>query len=125
MFYNRNKIGLALLSCLSVQLIQMTLAFSVFPAQKNMCRYVPTIQDDNVDIELPDFDQLFQTIREVSPLASLAMNCETGGFDVADQKCKSLKISFVKLQFSHKISNPICNNHVEHYRSILAQVEKC
>ena len=90
MLYNRNKIGLALLSCITVQHIQMTLAFSVFPAQQNMCRYVPTVQDENVDIELPDFEKLFQTIREVSPLASLAMDCETGGFEVADKKCKSL-----------------------------------
>ena len=93
--FNRKNIGLALLSCVSVQNIHMTLAFSVFPAQKNMCRYVPTVQDENVDIELPDFGELFQIIREVSPLASLAIDCETGGFEVADKKCKSLSSRYL------------------------------
>jgi len=31
---------------------------------------------------------LFGRIREVSPLAAMAIDGQDGGFDIADQKCK-------------------------------------
>ena len=46
---------------------------------------------DNVEIELPDFDELFRRIREVSPLACMVIEGEEGGFAVADEKCKFRK----------------------------------
>ena len=43
---------------------------------------------EGVEIELPNFDELFNRIREVSPLCNMAIDGELGGFDVADEKCK-------------------------------------
>jgi len=44
---------------------------------------------DGVEIELPNFNELFNRIREVSPLSNMAIEGELGGFDVADEKYKS------------------------------------
>ncbi len=52
-----------------------------------MQRTTPS-KTDGVEIELPDFDELFHRIVEVSPLAGLAISGEGGGFSVADEKCK-------------------------------------
>ena len=41
-------------------------------------------QIEGVEIELPDFDELFNRIQQVSPLARLAMEGGTGGFANAD-----------------------------------------
>ena len=47
---------------------------------------------EGVDIELPDFDEFFDRIQAVSPLARLAMNGggsgEGGGFAVVDDTGK-------------------------------------
>ena len=52
-----------------------------------MQRTTPS-KTDGVEIEIPNFDEFFGRIREVSPLAAMAIDGQTGGFDVADEKCK-------------------------------------
>jgi len=52
-----------------------------------MARTTPS-KTDGVEVELPDFDELFKRIGEVSPLSVMAFTGEEGGFDVADEKCK-------------------------------------
>lgn len=46
---------------------------------------------DGVDIELPDFDELFERIQQVSPLARQVVQRrepEKAGFDFVDDNCK-------------------------------------
>jgi len=47
---------------------------------------------DGVEIELPDFNELFNRIQQVSPLARLAINGggsgESKGFAAVDDTCK-------------------------------------
>ena len=50
-------------------------------------------QDEGVEIEMPDFDELFHRVKEISPLARVAM--EGGvhpdgakGFEAIDKTCK-------------------------------------
>jgi hypothetical protein len=44
---------------------------------------------DNVEIELPDFEQLYNRIRYTSPLASMVMDNIDGDFQTADKLYKS------------------------------------
>jgi hypothetical protein len=47
---------------------------------------------EGVEIELPDFDELFGRIQQVSPLARLAINGNRDGkkgFEAIDDTCKS------------------------------------
>lgn len=71
-----------------------------------MQRTTPS-KTDGVEIEIPDFDELFGRIREVSPLAAMAIDGQDGGFDVADQKYPSnlkwKKIGGNNKQLVHKI----------------------
>lgn len=51
---------------------------------------------DGIEIELPDFDELFDRVKMVSPLARVALEgrntCdERGGFDAIDDECKYSK----------------------------------
>ena len=46
-----------------------------------MQRTVPS-KSEGVEIELPDFDELFNRIQQVSPLARLAMEGGTGGLSL-------------------------------------------
>lgn len=49
---------------------------------------------NGVEIELPDFDELFSRIQEVSPLAKVAITGgikEKRGLDAIDGSCKFLK----------------------------------
>ena len=80
----------AITSILSLLLGAQVSAFSVpmFKEHRAMQRTTPS-KTDGVEIELPDFDELFGRIQEVSPLASMAIDGERGGFDVADAQCKS------------------------------------
>lgn len=48
-----------------------------------MQRTAPS-KTEGVEIELPNFDELFNRIQQVSPLARLAMEGGTGGFANAD-----------------------------------------
>jgi len=59
----------------------------MFTQQKAMQRTTPS-KTDGVEIELPDFDELFGRIAEVSPLARLAIEGGDGGLDEADQNCE-------------------------------------
>lgn len=43
---------------------------------------------EGVEIDLPNFDELFNRIQQVSPLARLAIQGGTGGFDNADYSSK-------------------------------------
>ena len=52
-----------------------------------MQRTTPS-KTDGVEIEIPNFDEFFGRIREVSPLAAMTIDGQTGGFDAADEKCK-------------------------------------
>lgn len=50
---------------------------------------VPT-KTKGVEIELPNFDELFANIQKLSPLAKLAIESKEGGFaSIDDQKCKN------------------------------------
>eukprot|EP01083_Nonionella_stella_P212279 766790_1 len=83
-------------------------AFSVpmFKEQVAMQRTTPS-KTEGVEIELPDFDELFGRIQEVSPLASMALDGERGGFGVADSQYTSnlkwKKIEANKNKLVHKI----------------------
>ncbi len=52
-----------------------------------MQRTAPS-KTEGVEIELPNFDELFNRIQQVSPLARLAMEGGTGGFAKADYTSK-------------------------------------
>lgn len=56
----------------------------MFTQQRAMQRTTPS-KTDGVEIELPDFDELFGRIKEVSPLAAMALEGREGGFAIADQ----------------------------------------
>ena len=62
----------------------------MFTQQKAMQHRTPS-KTEGVEIELPNFEELFGRIAEVSPLANLAMNNDQGGFDHADQNCKFIE----------------------------------
>ncbi|GFH52387.1 hypothetical protein CTEN210_08863 [Chaetoceros tenuissimus] len=64
----------------------MVAAFSMpmFTEQKTMQRTTPS-KTDGVEIEIPNFDELFGRIKEVSPLAALAIDGKEGNFQVADE----------------------------------------
>ena len=64
-------------------------AFSMpmFTQHRAMQRTTPS-KTEGVEIELPDFDELFGRIKEVSPLAAMAIDGKEGGFAIADQMCK-------------------------------------
>ena len=49
-----------------------------------MQRRTTPSKTEGVEIELPNFDELFNRIQQVSPLARLAMEGGTGGFANAD-----------------------------------------
>jgi len=56
----------------------------MFTEQKTMQRTTPS-KTDGVEIEIPNFDELFGRIKEVSPLAALAVDGKEGNFQVADE----------------------------------------
>jgi hypothetical protein len=56
----------------------------MFTEQKTMQRTTPS-KTDGVEIEIPNFDELFGRIKEVSPLAALAIDGKEGNFQVADE----------------------------------------
>lgn len=64
----------------------MVSAFSMpmFTEQKTMQRTTPS-KTDGVEIEIPNFDELFGRIKEVSPLAALAIDGKEGNVQVADE----------------------------------------
>ncbi len=62
----------------------------MFTQQKAMQLTTPS-KTDGVEIELPNFEELFGRIAEVSPLARLAIEGGEGGIDVAHKKCKLLE----------------------------------
>jgi hypothetical protein len=78
----------------------------MFTEQTAMQRTTPS-KTDGVEIELPDFDELFSRIQEVSPLARLAINRDQGDLDVADEKygsnLKWKKIEANKRKTVHRI----------------------
>lgn len=92
---------------LSMQLLQITttstlvLAFSsaftksIFQETKALQKLAPS-KTAGIEIELPDFDEFFNRIQVVSPLARLAINGggngEGGGFAVVDETGKALRI---------------------------------
>lgn len=53
-----------------------------------MAKTTPS-KTDGVEIELPNFDELFNRIREVSPLANMAIEGDKGSFEDADEKYSS------------------------------------
>jgi len=69
-------------------------------------RTVPS-KNEGVEIELPDFDELFNRIQQVSPLARLAMEGGTGGFANCDymmpKELKWKNISTNKKNLVHHI----------------------
>lgn len=60
----------------------------MFTQQKAMQLTTPS-KTDGVEIELPNFEELFGRIAEVSPLARLAIEGGEGGIDVAHKKYPS------------------------------------
>jgi hypothetical protein len=56
----------------------------MFTEQKTMQRTTPS-KTDGVEIEIPNFDELFGRIKEVSPLAALAIDGKEGNVQVADE----------------------------------------
>jgi len=83
-------------------------AFSMpmFTEQKAM-RRTTLSKTDGVEIEIPDFDEFFGRIREVSPLAAMTIDGQVGGFDAADEKYPSQlkwkKVDSNKRKLVHKI----------------------
>lgn len=77
----------------------MVSAFSMpmFTEQKTMQRTTPS-KTDGVEIEIPNFDELFGRIKEVSPLAALAFDGKEGNFQVADELRK----------YTYSLSNFCC-----------------
>lgn len=92
----------AITSILSLLLGAQVSAFSVpmFKEQIAMQRTTPS-KTDGVEIELPDFDELFGRIQEVSPLANMAIDGERGGFGVADAQYKS-NLKWKKIEANNK-----------------------
>jgi hypothetical protein len=63
----------------------------MFTKQTTMQKTTPS-KTDGVEIELPNFEELFKRIREVSPLASVAIDGDcngVSGFETADAKYKT------------------------------------
>jgi len=72
----------------NVSLFVSSFSMPIFTQQPAMQRTTPS-KTDGVEIELPDFDELFGRIKEVSPLAAMAIDGKEGGFAVADQMYSS------------------------------------
>ena len=102
-FASRVTFLLLTISSVSIRIQTQVSAFTVFPENNNgMIRSTPSKIPD-VQIELPDFDALFDNIREVSPLASMIITQDQSGeyvggeqgFEIADEKCKSSTVCIV------------------------------
>jgi len=87
--FKRSTVIAVMLNMNALSSRSLVCAFSMpmFTEQRAMQRTTPS-KTDGVEIEIPDFDELFGRIREVSPLAAMAIDGQDGGFDIADQKCK-------------------------------------
>lgn len=48
---------------------------------------VPT-KTEGVELEMPNFDELFARIQKLSPLAQLAIESKEGGFAAVNEKCE-------------------------------------
>ena len=98
----RSTIIAIVLSTKALSSSSLVSAFSMpmFTEQRAMQRTTPS-KTDGVEIEIPDFDELFGRIREVSPLAAMAIDGQDGGFDVADQKCKNDFELLTSFEFSN------------------------
>lgn len=96
--------------------VQVCSAFSlpIFTEQKAMQRTTPS-KTEGVEIELPDFDELFGRIQDVSPLARMSIEGEEGGLDVADQKCKFFVPSYTYEVV--RIIDTSCNRKLNPYHS--------
>jgi len=88
-FFKREIIIAVVLSVNALSSGSVVSAFSMpmFTEQKAM-RRTTLSKTDGVEIEIPDFDEFFGRIREVSPLAAMTIDGQVGGFDAADEKCK-------------------------------------
>lgn len=90
---NTNTRSIAITLLLSLTVASVTnmgvSAFAVsnpmFTEQRTMQKTTPS-KTDGVEIEIPNFDELFNRIREVSPLADMACEGDTGSFEDADEK---------------------------------------
>lgn len=105
----KNKIAVMLsTTAIMITNVQVCSAFSlpIFTEQKAMQRTTPS-KTEGVEIELPDFDELFGRVQDVSPLARMSIEGEEGGLDVADQKygsnLKWKKIEKNKRRLVHQI----------------------
>jgi len=72
----------------------------MFTEQAAMQKTTPS-KTDGVEIELPNWDELFGRIQEVSPLAGLALNGGQGGFDTADKEYGS-KMKWKKIEANNR-----------------------
>jgi hypothetical protein len=114
-----------LLTISSVSIQTQVSAFTVFPEHNNgMIRSTPSKVPD-VQIELPDFDALFDNIREVSPLASMIITQDQSGgdiggeqgFEIADKKYASPSLKWKKMESSKK--GPVLQiDKIENYRDL-------
>lgn len=72
---------------------------------------------EGVDIELPDFDEFFDRIQTVSPLARLAMNGggsgEGGGFAAVDDSGKSATSPVMTITSPQFVASFICTRFLD------------
>mmetsp|Transcript_8905 Transcript_8905/g.12984 ORF Transcript_8905/g.12984 Transcript_8905/m.12984 type:complete len:134 (-) Transcript_8905:909-1310(-) len=71
----------------------------MFQASTPMQKTAPS-KTEGVEIELPNFDELFNRIQQVSPLARVAMegggNGEERGFAAAGESCETLTPKYLR-----------------------------
>jgi hypothetical protein len=91
-------LGLLLISSNNQNSAVSAFSTPIFQESVALQRTAPS-KTEGVDIELPDFDEFFDRIQTVSPLARLAMNGggagEGGGFAAVDDSGKFAKSSLI------------------------------
>ncbi len=69
------------------QLVASAFKSPFFTMPASVVTKVPT-KTEGIEIEMPNFDELFGRIQKLSPLAQLAIETKEGGFAAVIEKCE-------------------------------------
>jgi len=94
-FFNGSSIIVYIILCLvsfswekdSHHVIVSAFQSPFFNMPASLAAKVPT-KTEGIEIEMPNFDELFGRIQKLSPLAQLAIESKEGGFAVVNEKCE-------------------------------------
>jgi hypothetical protein len=94
-FFNGSSIVVYIILCItsfswekvSHHVIVSAFKSPFFTMPASVAAKVPT-KTEGIEIEMPNFDELFGRIQKLSPLAQLAIESKEGGFAVVNEECE-------------------------------------